>query len=72
MKFTKEQKDIISEFHAATIIDLSSGADMRDIQDALRYYENKNEFYACIGIRDAIKDFAALEGMVREEGMDLI
>lgn len=49
-------KDLIEEFYLLALIDISSGRDIDELEQAIEVYEKEEEYEACAGILKAIHE----------------
>jgi hypothetical protein len=49
-------KDLIEEFYLLALIDISSGRDIKELEQAIEIYEQEEEYEACAGILKAIHE----------------
>lgn len=49
-------KNIISDFYYLALQDLADGADIKELEKAIAYYESLEDYEACAGILKAIEE----------------
>ncbi len=49
-------KESIDEFYLITLIDISEGADIRELEKVIKKYEKAENYEACAGILKAIHE----------------
>jgi hypothetical protein len=49
-------KDLIEEFYLLALIDISSGRDISELEQAIDLYEKDEQYEACAGILKAIHE----------------
>jgi len=49
-------KELIEEFYLLALIDISSGRDIDELEQAIEVYEKEEEYEACAGILKAIHE----------------
>ena len=49
-------KDIVQEFYYLAMADLVQGASIKELESALKYYEEVEDYEACAGIFKAIQE----------------
>ena len=49
-------KELIDEFYLLSLIDISNGADIRELEKVIKKYEKAENYEACAGILKAIHE----------------
>ena len=49
-------KELLDEFYLLTLIDISNGADIRELEKVIKKYEKAENYEACAGILKAIHE----------------
>ena len=49
-------KELFDEFYLLTLIDISNGADIRELEKVIKKYEKAENYEACAGILKAIHE----------------
>ena len=48
--------DIVQEFYYLAMADLAHGASIKELESAIKYYEEVEDYEACAGIHKAIEE----------------